>query len=389
MDKEKNYGFSTRAIHVGEEPAFGQGQCGNVVAPIHLSTTFARQQIDEPTGGYEYTRSNNPTRAALEKKYASLEQANFALAFGSGVAACNTVFLALLKNGGHIIAGNDLYGGTIRSINRVMADFHVSCDYIDLMHPETIANYIKPETRMVFIESPTNPLLNVYDIKAIAGICKKHNLLLVVDNTFLTPYFQNPLLLGADVVIHSVTKYIGGHSDVLGGAVMVNDESLYKILKFHQNAVGAVPSPFDCYLTIRGIKTLKLRMEKHQENAQKLAGWLEQHPKISKVIYPGLESHPGKKLMEQQASGFGAMITFEIKGGYTEASEFLSRLKIIALAESLGGVESLIEHPAKMTHASLTPEMRKAIGISDSLIRFSVGIEDYADLKADLEFALG
>ncbi len=388
MEKQKKPGFTTRAIHMGEEPKMGQGHSGDVVSPIHLSTTFARRIISEPTGGYEYTRSGNPTRDALEQKYATLENANFGLAFGSGVAACNTVFMALLKSGDHIIAGDDLYGGTIRSINKVISNFDISCDYVDMSKPENIIPFISQKTKLVFIESPTNPLLNVYDIGAIAKICQKYQLILAIDNTFLTPYFQNPLDLGADVVIHSVTKYIGGHSDVLGGAVMLDDTDLFKKIKFSQNAIGAVPSPFDCYLVMRGLKTLGIRMDRHQENAIKLAQWLLEQPNISNVIYPGLPSHDGYKISLKQTTGFGAMISFEIQGGLKEAEQFLSKLKVISLAESLGGVESLIEHPALMTHSSLPPERRLEIGISDTLIRFSVGIEDVNDLMQDLAQAL-
>ncbi len=388
MKNSKDLGFNTKAIHIGEEPKFSEGNSGDVVSPIHLSTTFARKLISEPTGGYEYTRSDNPTRKSLEQKYASLENANYGMAFSSGVAACNTVFMALPKSGDHIIAGDDLYGGTIRSINKVISNFNISCNYIDVTNPNNIEAFIAENTGMVFIESPTNPLLNVYNIRQIAAVCKKHQLILAVDNTFLTPYFQNPLELGADIVIHSVTKYMGWHSDVLGGAVMVNDQAIYKKIRFSQNAIGAVPSPFDCYNTMRGLKTLAVRMERHEQNAIELAKWLAKHPKIKSVIYPGLKSHPGYELMKKQATGFGGMISFEIYGKLKEAETFLSKLEIIALAESLGGVESLIEHPGLMTHSSLGKERRMEIGISDGLIRFSVGIEEVEDLKADLDNAL-
>ncbi|MBD8388383.1 cystathionine gamma-synthase [Dysgonomonas sp. BGC7] len=382
------YGFETKAIHVGEKPNFREGATGDVIVPIHLSTTFAREKVEEPTAGYEYTRSLNPTRKALEEKLAALENANYALAFSSGLAAESSVIIALLKAGDHIVASDDLYGGTKRLFNKVFSDFEIEASYADFVDLSSIEKSIKPNTKMIWLESPTNPLLKLSDISAISSIAKRHNLILVVDNTFLSPYFQNPLSLGADVVLHSSTKYIGGHSDVLGGSVMVSDDDLYQKLQYYQNAVGAVLSPFDSYLTIRGIKTLGLRMKKHEENALLISRFLENHPRVTKVIYPGLESHPQYKLSKKQSKGSGGIISFEIKGQLNDAKHFLESLHLFALAESLGGVESLIELPALMTHASVSKEEREEIGITDTLIRLSVGIEEAKDLISDLENAL-
>jgi cystathionine gamma-lyase len=388
MANIKEYGFSTKAIHAGEEPDFREGATGDVVTPIHLSTTFARKKVDEPTAGYEYTRSLNPTRNALETKLASLENALFGLAFTSGLAAESTILLSLVKPGDHIIAFDDLYGGTKRLINQVFSNFGFEVSFVDAVDPENVKNAIRPNTKLVWLESPTNPLLKLSDIKAISEITKKTGVVLVVDNTFLSPYFQKPLDLGADVVVHSSTKYIGGHSDVLGGSVMLNDKELFEKIQYHQNSVGAVLPPFDSYLTMRGIKTLAIRMERHNENALKIARYLEQHTKVKKVIYPGLESHPQHELATTQATGFGGIVTFEIEGTIDDAKAFLEKLNLFALAESLGGVESLIELPALMTHASVAKEVRELIGISDTLIRISVGIEDVQDLIDDLEHAL-
>ena len=387
--ENKKYGFSTKAIHEGETPDFREGATGDVVSPIHLSTTFARQKVDEPTGGYEYTRSLNPTRNSLELKLAALENARFGLAFTSGLAAESTILLSLVKPGDHIIAFDDLYGGTKRLINQVFGNFGFDVSFVDAVDAQNVKDAIKENTKLVWLESPTNPLLKLSDIKAVSEITRKNGITLVVDNTFLSPYFQNPLDLGADVVVHSSTKYIGGHSDVLGGSVMLNDENLYEKIKYHQNSVGAVLPPFDSYLTMRGIKTLALRMQRHNENALRIAGYLEQHPRIKKVIYPGLKSHPQHDLASRQASGFGGIISVELKGTIDDAKNFLEHLHLFALAESLGGVESLIELPALMTHASVAKEVREQIGITDTLVRISVGIEDVEDLIADLKQALG
>lgn len=365
-----------------------EGGSGDVTVPIHLSSTFARKEVDKPTGGYEYSRSGNPTRDALEKRLASIENAKFGLAFASGLAAETTLILSLLKSGDHIVAFDDLYGGTQRLFNKIfIQNFGLEVSYVDARDPDNIEKAIKPNTRLIWLESPTNPLMKLADIKKISELAKVKKIPLVVDNTFASPYFQKPLNLGADIVVHSTTKYINGHSDSIGGAIMVSDEVIYQKLKFVQNAAGAILSPFDSYLVLRGIKTLAIRMKEHEKNSLKIAEYLESQPKVKKVNYPGLRSHPQHDLAKRQMSGFSGMLSFEIKGGLRESKKFLSALKIFALAESLGGVESLIEHPALMTHASVTKEHREKIGISDSLIRVSVGIENTEDLIDDLENA--
>lgn len=381
----KRYSFATKAIHVGEEPDFERS--GDVVMPIHLSTTFARKKLEIPTGGYEYTRSLNPTRKALEEKLASLENAKYGLAFSSGLAAETTIVLALLKSGDHIVAFDDLYGGSKRLFNKVFSDFEIKTTYVDATNVAKVEEAITSSTKMIWIETPSNPLLKVCDVRAIARVARERGLILVVDNTFLSPYFQNPLDLGAHVAVHSSTKYIGGHSDVLGGAVLVSDDELYRKIVFHQNAAGAVLSPFDSYMTMRGIKTLAVRMEQHQKNALAIAHYLARHQKVCKVIYPGLESHPQHEVSRGQTAGFGGVLSFEVKGEMADATRFLESLKIFALAESLGGVESLIELPAVMTHASIDKAIREEIGITDTLIRVSVGIENIEDLIADFEQA--
>jgi len=380
--------FETKAIHVGEEPNFKEGASGDVVIPIHLSSTFARKQLQEPTQGYEYSRTRNPTRDALEKRLAALEEAAFGLAFASGMAAETTLALTLLHAGDHVLAYDDLYGGTRRLFERVLhPNFKVNISYVDARDPEKVKGSIRENTRLIWLESPTNPLMRLCDIQAIARIAKKANLPVVVDNTFLSPCFQNPLVLGADVVVHSTTKYLNGHSDSVGGAIMLSNEKIYRELKFNQNATGSILSPFDSFLVMRGIKTLAVRMKEHERNALRIAEYLEGHLRVKKVHYPGLKSHPQHGLAKNQASGFGGMISFEIDGGLEEAERFLENLNIFALAESLGGVESLIEHPAKMTHASIPREMREQVGITDSLIRVSVGLENCDDLIEDLEQA--
>jgi len=387
MGNIDKYGFSTRAIHAGEEKDFSSGSSGDVVSPIHLSTTFAREKVDVPTNGYEYTRSLNPTRKSLEQKLATLENATYGLAFASGLAAESTLILSLLKPGEHVIAFDDLYGGTKRLFNQIFSEFHIKISYVDASNSSLIINAIRPNTRLVWIESPSNPLLKLCNIMAVSEITRKNKLILIVDNTFLSPYFQKPLDLGADIVVHSSTKYIGGHSDVLGGSIMVNDDDLYEKIKYRQNAVGAVLSPFDSYLTMRGIKTLELRMQRHNLNSLIIAEFLNRHPKVKRVIYPGLESHPQHQLAKQQATGFGGIISFEIRGSIIEAKKFIENLTLFSLAESLGGVESLIELPALMTHASVPVETRLKTGITDTLIRMSVGIEDSTDLIYDIKQA--
>ena len=381
-------GFSTRAIHNGEEPDFRDGASGDVAVPIHLATTFARLRADSPTAGYEYTRSLNPTRKALEEKLAALDGAKYGLAFSSGLAAASTVIISLLKAGDNVIGFDDLYGGTRRLLSNVFVNFDISATYVDATKPENIENAITPKSKLIWIESPTNPLMKLADLKAIAQIAHKHGLILVVDNTFLSPYFQRPLDLGADIVVYSTTKYIGGHSDVLGGSVVLNNDDYYKKLAYNQNAVGAVLSPFDSYLTLRGAKTLAVRMEQHQKNALALAEFLEKSPKVKRVHYPALKSHPQHDLALSQASGSSGIFSFELVGTLDDAQNFLSKLKLFATAESLGGVESLIEIPAIMTHASVPKEVREQNGISDTLIRVSAGIEDTEDLIEDFRQAL-
>lgn len=380
------HAFSTRTIHVGEEPDFSAGSKYEVVPPIYLSTTYAWPEVKSP-GVYQYSRSENPTRAALEKRYASLEGTKYALGFASGSAATANVLFTVLSPNDHIIAFDDLYGGTKRLFSQWRDKFGVEITLVDATISQNIESAIKPNTRLVWIETPTNPLIKVCDIAAIAEIAHKHGAILVVDNTFLSPYFQQPAALGADIVLHSVTKYIAGHSDVIGGALMVNDDALYEQLHFNQVSLGSTPSPFDCYLTLRGLKTLPLRMEKHQSNALAIAHYLEKHPKVAKVYYPGLPSHPQYELSKKQSKGFGGMISFEIKGAEADLITLLQSFKLFTLAESLGGVESLIESPTHMTHASMTAEERAEAGIKDTLVRASIGVEELQDLIQDLEQA--
>jgi cystathionine gamma-lyase len=382
-------GFSTQAIHAGEEPDFDGHPSGDVVVPIHLASTFARRDVDEPTGGFEYSRSGNPTRHALEKKLAAIENARFGLAFSSGLAAETTLCLSLLKAGDHVVAFDDLYGGTRRLFTRVFQEnYDIDFTYVDARDPENVKGALRKNTRLVWLESPTNPLLRLCDIREITGIAHDAGAQVVVDNTFASPCFQQPVGLGADVVVHSTTKYINGHSDSIGGALVTSDEELFKRLRFHQNSAGAILSPFDSFLVARGIKTLALRMERHEKNALAVAQFLETHTSVAAVYYPGLPSHPQHALARNQMTGFSGMLSFELKGGEAEARKFLRNLHLFALAESLGGVESLIEHPATMTHASVPAAEREKIGIRDSLVRVSVGIENAEDLIEDLTRAL-
>jgi cystathionine gamma-lyase len=382
----KKYKKETLTVRFGDSVNQQALYSQDVVTPIHLTTTNFWQQIDQP-GPHEYVRSSNPTRQALEQQLAVLEHARHGLAFASGLAAETAVLMGALKSGDHIIGYDDLYGGTKRLINTVFNNFGISADYIDVTDPELLFKHIKPNTRMIWLESPTNPLMKLADIKTISKIAKQYHILVVVDNTFLTPYFQNPLNLGADIVVHSGTKYFGGHSDVLNGAIMLNDDDLFQKLYHIQNSTGGVLSPFDSYLVLRGIKTLSVRMAAHEQNAMKLAQYLEKHEKVKKVYYPGLPSHPQFELAKKQACGFGGMISFDVKGGQKECKKFLGSLKLFVLAESLGGVESLIEHPATMTHASLSKAEQEFAGITESLIRVSVGIEHIDDLIEDMEQA--
>jgi len=375
--------FETRAIHEGQEADLATGA---VTVPVYQTSTYRQDGIGKPRG-YEYSRTGNPTRHALEQALASLESGRYGLAFASGVAA-TTAVLQLLHPGDHVVAGNDLYGGTYRLLEQVYRPWGLHVDYADVTNPAAFAAAMKPNTRMIWVETPTNPLLKIVDVANLATKARNVAALLVVDNTFASPYFQRPLELGAHIVVHSTTKYLAGHSDLVGGAVVTSCDEEYLAIKFYQNAAGAVPGPWDCWLTLRGIKTLAVRMREHERNALQLARVLENHPKVERVYYPGLESHPQHKLARRQMSGFSGMISFEIAGGYPAVEQFVSRLKLFLLAESLGGVESLVCYPPKMTHSALDPAERKRRGIRDNLIRLSVGIEHVADLQEDLIGAL-
>jgi cystathionine beta-lyase/cystathionine gamma-synthase len=378
-----SWAFATRAIHVGQEP---EPATGAVTVPIYQTATFAQEGVGQHKG-YEYARTGNPTRTALEQCVASLESGQYGLAFSSGMGA-EAAITYLLHSGDHVVAHDDLYGGTSRLFDRLLAGFGVQIDYVDATDPANVTRALRPTTRLVWLETPTNPLLRIVDIAAVVPAAHAAGALVVVDNTFASPYFQRPLELGADVVVHSATKYLGGHSDVVLGVLVTREEGLADRLRFIQNAAGAVPGPFDCWLVLRGLKTLALRMRQHEANAQAVARFLQQHPRIVRVLYPGLESHPGHGVAARQMTGFGGMVSAEVEGDRPAAYRVLSHTRLFTLAESLGGVESLIEHPGGMTHASVPPERRAAIGIGDGLIRLSVGIEDEADLLADLEQAL-
>ncbi len=376
--------FDTRAVHVGNEP---DELTGAVTPPIYTSSTFAQAKIGL-TKGYEYSRSGNPTRARLERAVADLEGGKFGLAFASGLAA-ETAVASLLNNGDHVIICNDVYGGTFRLFNQVFRNFGVSFDRVDARDLSKLERAVRPNTRMIWMESPTNPLMLVLDIAGVAKVAKAHGLTLAVDNTFASPCLQNPLKLGATIVVHSTTKYIGGHSDLVGGALVTSDKALFERLKFLQNATGSVPGPFDCYLALRGLRTIHLRVARHSKNAGAVAKALaSDRARVKEVYYPFLKGSPSYKLARKQMSAGGGMIAFRIVGGYRAASKFLESLKVFTLGESLGGVESLAEHPSKMTHASLPAAERKKIGITDDLIRLSVGIEDSGDLVEDVRTAL-
>jgi len=381
-NENKKLGFSTRAIHAGQQP---DPTTGAIMTPVYMSSTYV-QESPGVHKGWEYSRTHNPTRRAFENCLASLEGGTHGFAFSSGCAATTTT-LHLLKNGDHVIAGDDMYGGTFRLFDKVLRHDGMQFSYVDLTKPENFVKAIQPNTKLVWLETPTNPTMKLVDIRKIATEAKKHGILVAVDNTFMSPYFQRPLSLGADLVVHSVTKYIGGHSDVVGGAVVTNRPELAERLQFLTNSIGGIMSPFDSFMCLRSLKTLPLRMKAHEANAMAIAKFLEAHPKVSKVSYPGLASHPQHSLAKEQMLGMGGMITFFIKGGMEAARSFLESVQVFSLAESLGGVESLIEHPAIMTHASVPAENRKALGIDDSLIRLSVGVEDLEDLMADLKQA--
>jgi cystathionine gamma-lyase len=375
--------IDTLCIHAGQEP---DPSSGAVMTPIVLATTFAQDGPLAPKQ-YDYSRAGNPTRSALEGCLAALEGAEHGVAFGSGCAATSAVLL-MLKSGDHVLVGDDVYGGTFRIFDKVLAQFGLEATYLDMSDPRKIEQAMRPSTRLVWMETPSNPMLKIFDVAAIAAVARARGIVLAVDNTFATPMLQRPLALGASLSVHSTTKYLNGHSDVVGGAVMTSDAGLAERLRFLQKSVGGVPSPFDCYMVLRGLKTLAVRMKRHVESARIVAGFLAGHGRVARVRYPGLESHEGHALAARQMSAPGGMISFELKGSLEQAVAFLRALRIFTCAESLGGVESLAEHPALMTHASLPAEARRALGIGDGLIRLSVGLEDPADLVADLDHAL-
>ncbi|MBI2251349.1 MAG: cystathionine gamma-synthase [Armatimonadetes bacterium] len=380
----RKFSFETRSIHDGQSP---DQITGAVNVPIYQTSTYAQKELGKTYQGYEYSRSENPTRKALEECIASLEGAKYALAFSSGMAAIANI-LYLLSSSDHVIVSDDVYGGTYRLFSKIFTKFKLEFDFIDISSLESIKAALKRNTKMIWVESPTNPMLKLVDLELISKLAKEFNLISVVDNTFMSPYFQNPLEWGIDIAVHSTTKYLGGHSDIIGGALAAASNSIYEILKFHQKSIGAIPSPFDCFLVLRGIKTLALRMKEHQKNALKIAEFLEKHPEVSRVYYPGLSTHPQYILACRQMKGFGGMISFELREGISAVKNLFKNIKIFTLAESLGGVESLICHPASMTHASLPEDRRLSLGITDGLVRISVGIENIEDLLWDLEQAL-
>lgn len=380
---ENKQGFATRAIHAGQEP---DPTTGAIMTPVYLTSTYV-QSSPGVHKGWEYSRTHNPTRKAFENCIASLEEGQFGFAFASGCAATTTI-LHLLKQGDHVIANDDMYGGTFRLFERVLKNDGFEFTYTNLTDPENFSRAVKPNTKMVWLETPTNPTLKLVDIRKISKMAKEKGILVVVDNTFMSPYFQRPLTLGADIVVHSATKYIGGHSDVVSGCAVTNRPEIAEKMAFLSNSMGGIQSAFDAFMCLRSLKTLPIRMKAHATNAQAVAEFLEKHPKVEKVIYPGLKSHPQYQLAQEQMLGMGGMITFFVKGGMEGSRKLLENVKVFALAESLGGVESLIEHPAIMTHASVPADIRKSLGIDDSLVRLSVGIEDLEDLLNDLKSAL-
>src|SRR6202041_3194974 len=382
MKKNREPGFATRAIHCGQEP---DPLTGAVTVPIYPTSTYVQQGIGEHKG-YEYSRVANPTRTRLEKNLAALEGGVAAPVFASGMAAINAV-VSMLKSGDHVVCGNDLYGGTPRLFNNVMAGFGLEFSYVDTSEARNVERAIRKSTRMVYVETPTNPLMRLSDLAAISQICRRRKAELVVDNTFMSPYFQQPLALGADMVLHSTTKFLNGHSDGLGGVVVCSTSEQAEKLAFLQKAAGAILSPFECWLLLRGVKTLAARMEIHDRNGRVVADFLAKHRKVKRVFYPGLRDHPQHELAKRQMSGFGSMITFET-GSLKNANRMLKKLRVCSLGESLGGVETLISHPATMTHAGLGAKGRKGIGITDGMVRISVGIENVEDIIADLDQAL-
>ncbi|WAC54662.1 cystathionine gamma-synthase [Gordonia sp. SL306] len=382
-DSTRWQGFSTQAIHAGYDP---DPQTGAVNVPIYASSTFAQDGVGGLRDGFEYARTGNPTRRALEANIAALERGAYGRGFASGMAATDALLRATLRPGDHLVIPNDAYGGTFRLIDKVFSQWGITYSAAPVSDVDAVRAAITPATKLVWIETPTNPLLNVGDIEALAAVAHEAGAKLVVDNTFASPYLQQPITLGADVVLHSTTKYLGGHSDVVGGALVTNSEELDEAVAFLQNGAGAVPGPFDAYLTMRGIKTLAVRMDRHSDNAERVVEYLSSHPKIDSVLYPGLAQHPGHEVAAKQMRRFGGMVSVRVKGGQVAAQEFCARTEVFTLAESLGGIESLIEHPGAMTHASTAGSL---LEVPADLVRLSVGIEDIADLLGDLENALG
>ncbi|HWE91146.1 MAG TPA: cystathionine gamma-synthase [Pseudonocardiaceae bacterium] len=381
-DSTAGKGFATRAIHAGQAP---DPTTGSVIVPIYATSTYAQDGVGGTRGGYEYSRTANPTRTALEECLASLERGRFGRAFASGMAATDATLRVLCRPGDHVIIPNDAYGGTFRLLDKVLRHWGVEYSPVALSDVDAVRAAIRPATKVIWCETPTNPLLGIADIAALAGVAREAGARLVVDNTFASPYLQQPLDLGADVVVHSTTKYLGGHSDVVGGALVTSDRDLDEQIAFLQNGVGAVPGPFDAWLTLRGIKTLAVRMDRHSDNAERVVEFLTAHPKVRQVCYPGLAGHPGHEIAAKQMRRFGGMVSFAVHGGVDAALAVCARTTVFTLGESLGGVESLIEHPGQMTHASTTGS---ALEVPDDLIRLSVGIEDPADLVEDLRVAL-
>lgn len=379
----RSSGFATRAIHTGQEP---EQLTGAVGVPIYATSTYQQDGLGAPRLGYEYARVSNPTRDRLEANLAALEGGIAARVYASGMAAI-TAFCMMMKSGDHVVAGDNLYGGSVRFFNQVMANFGLAFTYVDTRDPQAVADAIQPNTRYVFLETPTNPLMALTDIAAVSRVAHAAGVEVIVDNTFMSPFFQRPLELGADLVLHSTTKYLNGHSDGLGGVIVCSRPEQAEKLAFLQKASGGIMSPFECFLILRGVKTLAVRMKQHDANGRRVAEYLSQHPKVERVLYPGLASHPQHELALRQMAGFGGMITFET-GSLENAGNFLKAVKVCTLAESLGGVETLISHPATMTHAAVGAEGRAKIGLTDGMVRISVGIEDVEDILADLEQAL-
>lgn len=376
--------FETLAIHAGQP---SDPRTGAVIVPVYQTSTYEQDGIGKPRG-FEYSRTGNPTRQALEEALAAVEGGRHGLAFASGSAATSAVLQVLLKPGDHVVAGDDIYGGTYRLLERVFRPWGVSIDYADTTRIEDFARHLTANTRLIWVETPTNPLLKIADLRALEALAREKRIQLIVDNTFASPYFQRPLELGAHLVVHSTTKYLGGHSDVIGGAVVLSDDNVFQQVKFLQNAVGAVPGPWDCWLVLRGLKTLSVRMREHERNALAVAQFLKDHPAVEHVYYPGLPDHPQHALARRQMSGFSGMVSFDLRGGFTAVERFVGRLKVFVLAESLGGVESLVCYPPRMTHASFAPAARRRRGIGDQLVRLSVGLEHVDDLVADLDQAM-